>query len=224
MTKKIISLLLICLFFLLFSCGLEVYYLLEPPTDSSNISNPDNPSDQVFSFTTADIKNTNPSIVGNVKYLGTQVYYKIYSSKNRMQSQQTSINNSNSEYTESGINKLESYGFKKLASSNYSDPLIPKSSSGKNQRVEIRLFDNYPYKATVSIDQTNMGIPLRYDGSTFSITPGSEIQGEDVDSTSSGNSNDEMSYYVLLYAVSVGSVNLSQRIRSSLCPLGYIKL
>ena len=46
-----------------------------------------------------------------------------------------------------------------------------------------------------------------------------------INSTSANNDSEEdASFYILMYAVSVGTVNLSQRIYSSLCYLGFLQL
>ena len=79
MNKKLICFFTSILFLLLFSCGLDVYYFVEPPFDSI----PPDQTFQVFSFTTADSDNTNPGVVGQtVNFLGTDVYYKIYTNEN----------------------------------------------------------------------------------------------------------------------------------------------
>ena len=219
MNKKVLCLFTCILFLLLFSCGLEVYYFVEPPFNSVVISNPPDETFQVFSFTTADSRNTDPSVVGNsVVFLGTDVYYKIYTDLSVLESQKSTINTANLEYTENGINKLNSLGFQKITSNPYSDPLIRKSSS--NQTVKIRLFDTSVYKSNIDISGVDVGKPLRYDGSSFNIRSGEILEGLDIN----GNPNSDSNYYVLMYAVSVSTVNLSQRIYSSLCPLGYLQL
>lgn len=219
MNKKVLCLFTCILFLLFFSCGLEVYYFVEPPFNSVVISNPPDETFQVFSFTTADSRNTDPSVVGNsVVFLGTDVYYKIYTDLSVLESQKSTINSLNTEYTENGINKLNSLGFQKITSNPYSDPLIKKSTS--NQTVEMRLFDIGTYKSKIEVNGVDIGKPLRFDGESFDIQPGEVLEGLDIN----GNPTSDSNYYVLMYAVSVSTVNLSQRIYSSLCPLGYLQL
>lgn len=220
MNKKVLCLFTCILFLLLFSCGLDVYYFVEPPKSSVEISNPPDATFQVFSFITADSLNTDPGVVGqSVLFLGTDVYYKIYTDFSVLESQKSTINTANlEEYTENGINKLNSLGFQKITSNPYSDPLIKKSTS--NQTVKIRLFDTSVYKSNIDISGVDVGKPLRYDGSSFNIRSGEILEGLDIN----GNPNSDSNYYVLMYAVSVSTVNLSQRIYSSLCPLGYLQL
>lgn len=219
MNKKLICFFTSILFLLLFSCGLDVYYFVEPPFNSLEIFNPPDETFQVFQFTTADSRNTDPSVVGQTVYfLGTDVYYKIYTDLSVLESHRSSIASSNAEYTENGINKLNSLGFQKITSNPYSDPLIRKSSS--NQTVKIRLFDTSVYKSNIDISGVDVGKPLRYDGSSFNIRSGEILEGLDIN----GNPNSDSNYYVLMYVVSVSTVNLSQRIYSSLCPLGYLQL
>lgn len=222
MSRKVCIIVFFIAFLLLFSCGLDVYYFVEPPFNSSVIVNPSDPSEQYFSFTAADASNSEMEELagGNFKFLGTDVYYKIYSDLSTLQSQRNSINSSNTEYTENGINRLNNLGFQKISSSNYSDPLIKKATS--NQSVSIRLFYSDPYDAEILVNQNDIGKPLRYNGESFEISAGTILQGLDVNTTNLDESSP--SYYVLLYAVSVSTLNLSQRIYSSLCPLGYLQL
>ena len=228
--KKIMFILILLSFFLLFSCGLDVYYIIEPPMNTTGLNaTPENPSQDnayLFSFTTADSKNTNPSLVGEVKLLGTDVYYRIYNNLLALQSDMNSISTANTEYTENGFNKLVSLEFMKLSSSNISDPLIKKSKDNKDENVEIRLFEIIPYKSEINVDNNIIGEPLRYNGDAFQLPNyDEEMTGLDVDISSDSNSLTETPvYYVLMYAVSVGSINLSQRVYSSLAPLGYIQL
>ena len=79
---------------------------------------------------------------------------------------------------------------------------------------------DYIYKSNIDISGVDVGKPLRYDGSSFNIRSGEILEGLDIN----GNPNSDSNYYVLMYAVSVSTVNLSQRIYSSLCPLGYLQL
>ena len=220
MAKINLNLVLLIAFLLLFSCGLDVYYFVEPPFNSSVIVNPSDPGEQYFSFTSADANNKEFQAGGNFKFLGTDVYYKIYSNLSTLQSQRNSIDSSNTEYTENGINKLNDLGFQKIISCNYSDPLLKNTDS--NQSVSIRLLTSNPFNAEILVNGSSKGIPLRYNGESFEIPVGTILQGLDVNTTNLDESSP--SYYVLLYAVSVGTLNLSQRVYSSLCPLGYLQL
>lgn len=219
MKKKLICAFTCILFLLLFSCGLDVYYFVEPPFNSVEIFNPPDATFQVFSFTTADSDNTNPGVVGQtINFLGTDVYYKIYTNEDVLLEQKKIIDSANAEYTENGIYKLNSLGFQKIRSEPYSDPLIKKSSS--NQVVKIRLFEIGTFESSIEVSGKNIGKPLRYNYESFNINLGDILQRDDIN----GNPNSDSNYYVLMYAVSVSTVNLSQRIYSSLCPLGYLQL
>ncbi len=221
MTKNSKFTLVLCSFLLLFSCGLDVYYFIEPPFNSSSISNPADDVSQFFSFTTNGVNNRDPGIVGDMNYLGTQVYYKLYTNDSDLKSQRDSINSANIEYTENGIDKLLALGFQKLSCSSYSDPLIRKTPSPKNQNIKIT-FNNGYYSSEILVDDENLGIPLRYDNTPFSLE---NLSVQDLDVYDSNNDSEEdASFYILMYAVSVGTVNLSQRIYSSLCYLGFLQL
>ena len=203
MRKNISVLSLIFFLALLFSCGLDVYYFIEPPINSSAIQNPTDPAQQFF--------------------LGTQVYYKIYDDLDILLKQKNQIDSVNSEYSENGYNKLLSLNFQKLNSNPYSDPLIKKSSTNSNQKITIVLQENSYNQPSIEIDDTKTGIPLRYDLSTFDTTSGNGFSGEDTEEKTDSSEKSE-NYYVLLYAVSVGSVNLSQRVYSSILSLGYLEI
>ena len=65
----------ICLSF--FSCGLDVFYFLEPPFNST-IPSPDNPPYNIYSFTSAHIINLQQEHTGEITYLRTDNSYRIY--------------------------------------------------------------------------------------------------------------------------------------------------
>lgn len=215
---KIKNLFLLLCLFLLFSCGLDVYFFLEAPINSSDIKNPLDNSQQFFSFTTNDSFNTDVSLVGNVNFLGTQVYYKIYNDLETLKNQKIVIDDSNN--SDLGFTRLNFYDFQKLSCSVYSDPLIKQSNTLSNQNVRIRLKDDVVESAGIYIDGIKKGLPCRFDQSSFQNNEGEAFSGIDVNESSTGDG----SYYILMYAVSVGSVNLSQRIYSSILSLGYLEL
>lgn len=220
MRKNISVLSLLFFLALLFSCGLDVYYFIEPPINSSAIENPSDSTQQIFTFTTQDSINTDTGVVGNVKFLGTQVYYKIYDDLSLLLKEKDQIDLVNLEYSENGYNKLLSLNFQKLNSNPYSDPLIKKSATNSNQKVTIVLQENSYNQPAIKIDDSKISIPLRYDLSTFARNSSDSFSGEDTELNSENSEN----YFILLYSVSVGSVNLSQRVYSSLLFLGYLEI
>ena len=83
-----VVLMCICLFLFNSGCGLDVYYVVNPP--SYNIHTPyydSEFSNCYFEFRTNE-NNNNTEVK---KFLGTAIYYKIYKSKSKMDSEVGSI-------------------------------------------------------------------------------------------------------------------------------------
>jgi hypothetical protein len=127
---------LTAVFFLcLSSCGVEVYYSLEAPL-SRAMANPTDPGGRFFSFY------TNESGALSV-FKGTNVYYKIYNNMSELNSDITSINSSNAEYSSSGYNRISSLGYQQLETTTRPDILF--TSTGSNREIIIRLIDEGAY-------------------------------------------------------------------------------
>jgi hypothetical protein len=207
-----LSWLLLLLFFS--ACGLDTFYYLNPPVsmtfidEASSVSN--DPTKQFVSFKTAS--NTDSADV----FQGTSVYYKIFNSTSQLLSNKTSIENIDSEYTNQGIERLISWGYKPLTTDKVTTAnLVP---AGGVKLVSIRLYNqtpdgkgNYEYPAAVEIDGQNIGVPERsVENKTFSFSTTAEsnsiyslpLEGqEDVNFSASAGTT---TWYVALYAVSTG--------------------
>ncbi|MCR5762822.1 MAG: hypothetical protein K6G00_05500 [Treponema sp.] len=134
-----------------------------------------------------------------VVFLGTDVYYKIYTNPSSI----TSVESSVSAVSEnSQLTSLKSRGYKQLkidGSSPY--PLI--RSAGSNRHVVIRLTSYSSYIRQITVDSSVLGTPVRNGGSGFQFGNSPDSVPASGDSDFSGSSSSSV-FYVDVYAVSVG--------------------
>lgn len=230
--------LIMCVFSI--SCGLDVYYILYPPSESQVVNDNTEALGRYFSFRTADAENQGMDI-----YTGTTVIYKIYNTLPQLTSDSFSINNYNSEFSDKGYNRAVALGYQKLSISNNDMPLVSKDTT--NRSVEIRLFtegfvDN-PYEAGIKVsgqyvmDGSDYAIPLRENEATFSFYSSSKntiVNGKsysnsipdadniDVNFIQLSDDSQENIWYVNAFAVSMGMTSDFSYKYSQLEPLGYI--
>ena len=222
------------------SCGLDVYYILYPPSDSQIVNENTEALGRYFSFRTADVENKGMDI-----FTGTTVIYQIYNTLSQLTTDSFTINNYNSEYSDKGYNKAVSLGYQKLLLSNNDMPLVEKT--GDDRSVEIRLFtEGYvddPYQAGIKIsgqyvtDGSSIAIPLRENESTFAFYSSSKetvVNGKSYLNAIPEQENIDVKYvqiseelvenvwYVNAYAVSMGMTSDFSYKYSQLEPLGYI--
>lgn len=231
--RKKSSFFVMCLIFLsFFSCGLSVYYFIEPSYNVATPS-PDNPSNNYFTFSTADIANNEQSDTGEITYFGTDVYYKIYNNLNTLTSNTSAINTTNTEYTENGFNKMYSYGYQQLRTSRGILPAIPnaKNISGagfSNWSVNIRLTKEGVYRPLITLvnNITTISdiIPYRFDESNFIFSQNYTPTESDMDYQMSTEFTTENTWYVNAYAVSTAMDTTLSTVHSQLCYLGYVKI
>lgn len=230
--------LIMCVFSI--SCGLDVYYILYPPSEAQIVNENTEALGRYFSFRTADVENSGMDI-----FTGTTVIYKIYNTLSQLTTDSFSINNYNSEFSDKGYNRAEALGYQKLIISNNDMPLVGKS--GNNRSIEIRLFtEGYvddPYQAGLKIsgqyvmDGSDIAIPLRENESTFAFYSSSKetiVNGRsftnsipeeddiDVKYIQLNEDSQENIWYVNAYAVSMGMTPDFIYKYSQLEPLGYI--
>jgi hypothetical protein len=210
------------------SCGLEVFYYLEPPYYLGYPSTTD-PAERTFKFDTADSANIRNGDI----YRGTQVYYRIYNSANKMRSDRNSISNRNAEYSIEGFRALERLNYQPMTSPNSSSILLASSSS--NRRVAIRLFEEGsadPYFAGLYLGSAAITerVPtasiLRYD-----TLRSFDFKKEGVDLPRGSDSDVEYTssygttvWYIQAYAVAYGMNTTFQAIYSQLLDLGSIEI
>ena len=222
------------------SCGLDVYYILYPPSEAQIVNENTEALGRYFSFRTSDVENNGMDI-----FTGTAVIYRIYNTLSQLTSDSFSISNYNNEFSDKGYNRAISLGYQRLDISNNSVPLVSKSD--KNRSVEIRLFtegylDN-PYQAGIKVaseyikDGSDIAIPLRENESTFAFYSSKKFtnvnnkqysntvpEKDDIDVKfiQLSESSAENIWYVNAYAVSVGMTSDFTYKYSELEPLGYI--
>ncbi len=227
--KNTAAIILICIFFFAavsYSCGLPVYYALNPPTPSAQPSN--DPLNRFYSFNTSDSENSTMDI-----YQGVNVYYKIYNDPSSRDADINAVNSSNTEYSDNGLRKIQSLGYAELTSpkkiSTENDTLFPITAA--NRLIQIRLFtegfSGLPYSAGVKINNTLIEgvVPIRavLSNSFDFFGEGPIPSSTDSDVKYTVNAGNDV-WYVNAYAVSVGRNTSFQYFYSSLLHLGYITI
>lgn len=210
--------------FFLTSCGLDTYIVVNSPTIVINPPSytTEDYNNECFEFWTNDSSIYYPS---DFKYLGTQVYYKIYGSSSTLDSEvsylQNLANDSNSASapymllypTSSG-----GYGYKALQSTNVSDSsvLIPYVDGKLMQNVYIRLTDYQnleEFSARILVDGKFLGgssvktVPVRFENDlsfNFGRTGENDEKPVEGDLDVKGPVPSDGVWYVAMFAVGVG--------------------
>ena len=229
-----------CLILFNISCGLDTFYVLPGPITTEH--KPDYLSEEYaenhFDFWTVETG------CDGVRFNGTDVYYKIYTNKDTLKNQRTSLDTLITSETASPFDSLisSSYNYKRLTVEGHEDEstLIPASATKSNQLVSIRLSDfTDQYLAEILVNgqniygESNRVIPLRYvtddNGKAvnfnFKLTDSNSLpksSQEDVNST--GGNSEENVWYVCLYAVAVGNEPSYALVHSNLLYLGSVKI
>lgn len=234
----IFNTILVCFFLFNSSCGLDTYYIVEPPYFLNSRPSYDNHqiTDQTFYFTTNEVNNNNNE---GCMFLGTNVYYKIYSDSSKMTTEVNNliaISNDDEKNSELGKKLHENYLYQQLRiqNANY-EPLIQNTDT--NVRVRIRLTDygnsnDFPdYVASIEINDMYIGFPVRNNGTANQYTFNFGRNGEndripiadDKDFSNSG-SNTDGKYYVAMFAVSEGQIATFERYYSNILFLGTVTI
>lgn len=184
-------------------------------------------------------------------FLGTEVYYKIYNNYSTMVSAENaidSLNSSSSNYAAAAESLIESRGYKPLKFSSGSfTPLVEAGSSPNNRHVYIRLNDygtEVDYSKGICISSQPMDkyspanalmhngqpvMPRRYINSSYGFNFGQDDNNPlpkngDADVTYSSSSSDSGTWYVDMYAVSVGRDTSYSTSYSKVLFLGSVKI
>jgi len=237
----------LCLFLFNFiACGIDSITVIDEPLNNIHTPQYTNTdyAEAYFDFWTNEI---NGSSYAGCKFLGTEVYYKIYSDISSMSSEKnTLVNLSNSETSSatSASKMMDTYSYKALKVTNQEkNTLIPNTN--QNQRIYIRLTDyqDIPdFSARILVggqNGTNLtgtaarNIPIRNtdDNSlTFNFgrtSANAEINkvpvSDDPDVKLSSSSTDGK-WYVVLFAVGVGQDNTYTKIYSNILYLGDVTI
>ena len=234
-----ITLLIVCLILFNTACGLDTFYVIDPP--ELVINEPEyssiDPSSQYFEFY------TNEKDYEGLKFLGTDIYYKIFRDPERLKSECNTLiaAASKTDTSSSTPEKLDSFGFQTLEAYGYNEAvLIP--SVGVNRLVHIRLKDYPPYMAQILVSGLNIYgspstvIPIRNYSSidnslstniysfNFKQTDASLLpKSTDKDVDYSGTGSDSL-WYVAMFAVSVAQEASYTRDRSKVLYLGSVTI
>lgn len=225
-----------CLILFNISCGLDTFYVIDAP--SMVVHEPQYSSIEAgswyFEFYTTE------STYDDIKFLGTDVYYKIYRNTARMESEYKNII-STAENTETAAQAptrlTETYKYQTLEANGFSSESVLIPSTGVSRLIHIRLSDTSPYEAQILINGQNAYgsatrvIPVRKPinpAGTLSFTlkgMSSDLlpKNGDDDVNYNGTGSDS-EWYVAMFAVSVAQDATYSRIYSNVVFLGTVKL
>ena len=216
------------------SCGLDTFYVIDGPKNT--IHTPDcssiDYSENYFEFFTVD------KDYESIKFLGTDVYYKIYQSSSRLQSEAddllTTANREDS--TTAAAEKLiQNYHFQPLRGAGHYGVNVLIPTSGDNQRIHIRLSDYSDlYLAQITVDGENIYnsssrvIPVRNvpDKTSFNFKnsiPETIPEKDDADVNTSGSSSGSL-WYVSMFALAIGQDASYSPIYSNILYLGSVAI
>jgi len=205
-----------CFLFLTTSCGLDEFYFVESPYYYRSQPSYDSPyTENYFSFYTYESSMSDYLDVSSpFRLIGTDVYYKIYSSYDSMVSERSSLNSAASNNDSSAASKLiDSYKYMPLKYEGQSSAvLIP--ATGSNQEIYIRLsnYQNDSFKAKIVIGGEDAGVPRRNNGKSgaYSFDFGRSgdadkvPDSDDTDVKYSSSSTSDGKWYVSMFAVALG--------------------
>lgn len=220
-------------------CGLDTYYVLDqaPRVGRTPNYNENDPALLYFEFDAAPNSN-----VGNseFRFLGTFVYYKIYSNPSTMNSNHNSIEavNNSSNYS-AAAERMIGLGYKELYTNKGSrSPLVPESDGTAHVRIRLTNFQEtgngeIANEAQIRIGTTYVGIPRRSRGQSYSFDFGRSKDSNNEINNDPPNSGDEDfdggspsdgKYYVDMYAVAAGRDTTFARYYSNVTYLGSITI
>lgn len=199
-TKKIRLIFLLVCFSCLFlcSCGLDDYYVIDPPTANEVLISQEDQT--YYRFTTTPV---NALASSQIVMRGTAVYYRIYpvDQKSSLESEIASVRSSNTEYSENGINKIKNnYKRMQFGPRNALEDTIPPQSSYESWEMTI-----------------NDSLNLTDDSEYLKLLTANGNVDVYVEKPSTGGE-----YYINAYAVTVGDVSFQPHY-SSLALLGVLK-
>ena len=236
-----ISFLCLCIFNT--SCGLDSIEVMEEPYPSNSnpifddVDHTQSFTDKTFSFTTNE-----STSYSEINLIGTAVYYKIYNNFSSMYSERSSLilaSESETSSANSALTLMQLY--KPLKASNSSDDiLIPVSAGLQNQLVTIRLTDyDDNFSSFIKVNGNYLRTPSErcypvrsFDSSGYAYSFNFGGSGDYDKKPESGNSDYKESssfskpetYYVCLFAVSVGIDTTFTRQYSNIVYLGTVDI
>ena len=222
-----------CLIFFNLSCGLDTFYVIEGPRNA--IHTPDCSSidytESYFEFDTID------KDYDSIKFLGTDVYYKIYQSSSTLQNQVNeliSVANREESTSVAALRMIESYKYQPLRGSGHDNVNVLIPTDGTNDRVTIRL-SNYQdlYPAQITVNGENIygsdsrvvpvrNLPSKPSFSFASLNADLRPKSDDADVSSSSNSPDL--WYVSMFAIAIGQDETYSPVYSNILYLGSVQI
>ena len=182
----------VCLSFFNVSCGLDV--LKKPIDDPFYLENQPNVESSFdscyFHFSTRTL--SDPEVSGGK----SQVYYKIYNDDQKVSSEESSLISMADDSVRKGNSAqtmLETYGYKELYYLDSKGSVTSFDVSNGQHKIRIRLTnysDNVEdYSASISVDGTKIGIPVRMTGKTFDFGRSGENDENPADTHSAENAS-----------------------------------
>ncbi|MBQ4237185.1 MAG: hypothetical protein II716_10165 [Treponema sp.] len=217
---------------LLASCGLDTFYYLDPPMSDGHHAdlNSTDESQNYFSCRTNEESSTgsNSEYFGSADllFLGTEIYYRIYTNSSTMASVESSVSSmiNATNYSSAAEYLISTKKYKPLGITHGSiSPLIKAGSSPQNRYVYIRLTDDgadFPIGAICVSDsilrgpsadkELTFGGELVYPCRSVELRgfnfgkPGVPLPQSGDDDVEYGSGPEDGKWYVDMYAVSVG--------------------
>lgn len=148
-----------------YSCGLDEGYFLDKPQEGHKISINNEVTERYIVFFTNEA-NAAAYTGGDFRFLGTDIYYRIYRSKSDMEGEVSAIRAKGE--SSSALEMIETYRYEKLHVRD-AGRILPREGkalieqTGVTQKVFLRVFDegSDKLKARLEIDGVNKGIPVR---------------------------------------------------------------
>lgn len=211
------------------SCGLDTFYVIDAPVNAVHTPSCESGdyTENYFDFYTMDRD------YDSVKFLGTEVYYKIYKSSARLNTEAddlVSIATKSDNTAAAAERMVQTYKFQPLRAYGHEGDNVLFPTTGSNQRINIRLSTYTVYPAQISINGgTSIGRPVRYLDKKptfqFIATDSDSIpKSEDVDVNTNGTSTDENMWYVSLFAVAIGQDATYSTVYSNVLYLGSVQI
>lgn len=234
--------LLYAFFLCINSCGLDVFYYIDPPHSPSHaplfttLSSSDDYAEKYFEFTTNE---TSSSEINIMK--GTNVYYKIYEDYSTMYSHVSVIENLLSSSSTSGtasemLIESSTYDYQPLVYNGQATSyLIP--FTGENQKVYIRLsdykdIDSFHSRIVINGDKDGLngkelGQPIRSRTTKYTFNFGrdgdyNKIPTSEDSDTVCSSSTTETLWYIAMFAVAEGRDEYFSKVYSTPVYLGNI--
>lgn len=216
-----------CLVLFNISCGLDTFYVIEPPFQiiKQPLYNSTDFNERYFEFYTNETTD-----ISGFNFQGTNVYYRIYDSSSKLDSEVSTLNaKANDVENNSNVANylIETYKYQSLTyENNTTITLIP--NTGENKKVKIRLSDyqsSYPSEISFSNQQYK---PMRSINGNLSFNFGRNGKNDkkpvadDADFNSSSSSDSK--YYVAMFAVGVGTDAAYSPYYSNILYLGAVTI